>query len=185
MTLDAKLVVAVIGFLFNMIWVEAVISYIDQTKTSPLVQLTLIQPGCEFVKRIGVDTGMSNGICTITVRYKKNVDDDGGTIEMNGIPHSSINSNQVIGRHQLNDGSDEPWSDEHRRAFEWLLGPVLFMISILVVLSLIKDIPEETKQRLEKTKPCESDTNAEKPNEDAQIVLPASGISNNSTQEKK
>jgi len=184
MTLDAKLIAAVLGFLFNMIWVEGLIDYIDQTKTSPLVQLTLIQPGCEFVKRIGIDTAMSDGICTITVRYKKNVDDDGGTIEMNGIPHSSINNTQVIGRHQLDDGSDAPWSEEHKRAFEWLLAPVLFMISILVALSLVKNIPEETKPRSEKTKPCESDTNAEKPNEDAQIVLPASGISNNAKQEK-
>jgi hypothetical protein len=65
---------------------------------------------------------MSNGICTITVRYKKNVDDDGGTIEMNGIPHSSINSNQVIGRHQLNDGSDESLIQLRHRGSQDLRG---------------------------------------------------------------
>src|ERR1017187_6489273 len=145
MTFDAKLVAAVIGFLFNLIWVEGLINYIDQTQTPPLVQLTLIQPGCEFVKRIGIDSDVSDGICSITVRYRKNLEDEGGTIEMNGIPHSSINSTQVIGRHQLDDGSDAPWSDEHKRAFEWLLAPVLFMISILVVLSLRNDLLNDAR----------------------------------------
>ncbi len=185
MSLDAKLVAAGFGFILTMAWVFGLIGVIDRTETPPQLQLTLNRPGCEYIKTTGITADINNGICTITVRYRKNRLNEGGTIEKNGIVLSTISSGQVVSFRQLDDGSDEPWSDEHRRAFEWLLGPVSFMIFILVVLSLIKDIPEETKQRSEKSKPSEPDTNAEKHDAVKQVELPTSGILNDANQEEK
>jgi hypothetical protein len=59
------------------------------------------------------------------------------------------------------------------------------MIFILVVLSLIKDLPEETKPRSVKTKPNQPDANADKPDVGGQIELPTYGIQNDTKQENK
>ena len=186
MSFDAKLIAAVLGFLFNLICVEGLMNYIDQTKTHPLVQLTLIQSGCEFVKRNSIDADESNGICTIKVRYRKNEDDEGGVIEING-SSISVNSNQVVGRHQLDDGSDAPWSDEHKMALEWLLGPALFMIFILIALSLVKDLPE-SKKKPDKTSTPQPGMNAHKQDEGSEgglSISETSNASNASSQEDK
>ena len=185
MSLDAKLVAAGFGFILTMAWVFGLIGVIDRTETPPQLQLTLNRPGCEYIKTTGITADINNGICTITVRYRKNRLNEGGTIEKNGIVLSTISSGQVVSFRQLDDGSDEPWSEQHRQAFEWLLAPALLMIFILVVLSLIKDLPEETKPRSVKTKPNQPDANADKPDMGGQIELPTSGIQNDTKQENK
>ncbi len=185
MSFDVKLVIAVAGFLFNVVMMFGLLGVIHRTETPPLLQLTLIQPSCEFVKKIGIKADVNNGICTITIRNRKNPDDEGGTIEDNGNQLASISSGQVISRQQLDDGSDEPWSKAHKLAFKWLLAPALFMAFILFVLSLIKGLPEETKPRSEKPKPGESEANADKPDHPLDTELPTSGISNDDKPEDK
>lgn len=110
--------------------------YFERTKTPPLVRLTLNQPGCEFIARSGIATEVTNEICTITVRYRAYRLSDGGMIEKRGAPSIAISSGQIVGMTEMDDGSDEPWSAEHKKAFGIWIVTLLLMPLIIVLMSL-------------------------------------------------
>jgi len=107
----------------------------ERSKTPPLVRLTLNQPGCESIARSGIENEVKNGICIVTVRYRKFRLSDGGTIEKNDASSIEISSGQVVSVVELDDGSDEPWSAEHKKAFGIWIVSLLLMPIILMLMS--------------------------------------------------
>lgn len=113
----------------------------ERSKTPPLVRLTLNQPGCESIARSGIANEVKSGICMITVRYRKYRLSDGGTIEKNDASSIAISSGQVVSVVELDDGSDEPWSAEHKKAF------VIWIVSLLLMPLILMLMSGDTKSR--------------------------------------
>lgn len=113
--------------------------YHHRTKTPPLVNLTLSQPACEHLAQSGIPAEVKNGICIITARYREINFENNGYIEVAGKPPLKISEGLIVAIVQLNDGSDEPWSIEHQKAFAYLIGSMmLLLISVWVVLQAAK-----------------------------------------------
>ncbi|MDP2816169.1 MAG: hypothetical protein Q8O19_05775 [Rectinemataceae bacterium] len=133
---EVKMVIGAAGFLIVLGFASWSTGYFGRTNTPPLVSMTLSQPGCEFIARSGIATEVKNGICTITVRYRSYRLSDGGTIEKRGAPPIAIGSGQIVGMTELDDGSDEPWSTEHKKAFGIWIVTLLIMLFISVLMLL-------------------------------------------------
>ena len=132
---ETKLVIAGASLLLVIGFVSWSTGYVERTQTPPLVKLTLSQSGCEFVARSGIADEVKNGICTLTVRYRRNRLNDGGVIEKSEIRPIMISSGQVISVTELDDGSDEPWSEEHRQALAiWIASLLLLSLPMWMLL---------------------------------------------------
>ena len=133
---EVKLAVGLLGIFASMMMAFWSTGYAVRTETPPLVKLALSQAGCEYVFRSGITADFKNGICMITVRYRAFLFSDGGHIEMPGFRQLEISGGQVVGVVKLDDGRDEPWTAEHKRAVVYLIGTFLLMVVFLWVLSL-------------------------------------------------
>ncbi|HQS58750.1 MAG: hypothetical protein B7Y56_10785 [Gallionellales bacterium 35-53-114] len=113
--------------------------YFDRTKTPPLVNLTLSQPACKYLSQSGIPVEVNNGLCKITTRYRQGLFEKSRAIEISGKPPLQICDGLIIAVVQLEDGSDEPWSDEHKKALRYLIGSMsLMMLFLTIVLKAIK-----------------------------------------------
>lgn len=133
---EVKMIIGGACMLIGIGFISWSTGYFERTKTPPLVRLTLNQPGCESIARSGIANEVKNGICLITVRYCKYRLSDGGTIEKRDATPITISSGQVVSVVELDDGSDEPWSVEHKKAFGIWVVTLLVMPLIIVLLSL-------------------------------------------------
>ena len=111
------------------------LGWVERTDTPPLYKLNLSQPACEAFNRTGFTTEIKNGICTVAVRYRRNHFNEGGTIEEAGTAIMSVGSGQLISLQQLDEGSDEPWTTEHK--FAIALQIASFSMMGLMVLAMI------------------------------------------------
>lgn len=140
-----KLVLIGSGLFITICLTFGVVGYSERTETPPLTALVLTNQACEQARSIGIDTDKSNGICTVQVRFRKSRLNNGGTIEKSGIVLWAISSEQVVGYSQIDDGSDEPWSAEHKQAIGLLIGS----IALMVFLVLLMAIETTTEKRIE------------------------------------
>jgi hypothetical protein len=114
------------GFVFG------AMGWIERTETPPLTRIALSQAACESINRSTMTTEIKNGICSIDVRYRKNLLNEGGKIEKeDGTVLMTVSSGQVISVSQLDDGSDQPWTTDHKYAIElenasWLMMVLIF-----------------------------------------------------------
>jgi hypothetical protein len=144
MTKDTQMFLGVLGVLISIglaFWSEG---YSERTATPPLVNLTLSKPGCEYVARSGISSAVRDGICTIEVRYRKFRLSDGGTIEQSGLSRIEISSGPVVGLTQIDDGSNEPWPAEHKKAAVYLVGS--FMLQLFFLWILVRSAKKGRKQ---------------------------------------
>jgi hypothetical protein len=118
-------------FMASLLATFAAESYYMQTCTAPLTQLTLSQPACEYLSQSGIPTNVKNNICRITVRYRAMNFQNSGYIEVTGKPPLKIREALIVASEQLDDGSKEPWTAEHKKAFRYLLiGVGLTLVSL-------------------------------------------------------
>lgn len=144
MAQSTKLVIIGAGIFINICVAFWAAGYSGRTETPPLTRLVLKQPGCESVSRAGIPAEISNGVCEISVRFRKNRLNNGGAIDKNGSELIVINSDQVVGFTQIDDGSDEPWSEEHKQAIGLLIGSMMFMGFLVLLMGM--DVPREKRK---------------------------------------
>ena len=126
---DTKILIVFFGVIANVALAFWSAGYSSRTETPPLLKLTLTQAGCEYVARAGIQAEVKNGICTVSVRFRKIGFGDGGRIERAGAATIEISSGQVVGLTKLDDGNDEPWSPEHQKAIAWVVFSMLLMLA--------------------------------------------------------
>lgn len=136
MTNDTKLAIGLIGFFASLTLLFWSFGYFARTSSAPLVTLSLNQTGCEYLSRSGITTEVKNGICMITVRYRAYRLTEGGYLERPGLQPLAISCGQVVGVVKLDDGSDEPWTAEHKTAAICLAVAMLLMAVFLWLTSL-------------------------------------------------
>jgi len=132
---EAKIATGAGGFFLGLMLVFWSAGYSERTETPPLMRLTLSQAGCEYVSRSGISAEVKNGICEITARYRKFRLSDGGRIELPGAGSLQISGGQVVGQVELDDGSDEPWTAEHKRAVFCIFASFLLMAVSMWIMS--------------------------------------------------
>ena len=113
---DTWLMVGVFGIFLSIVMSFWALGYYKRTATPPLMALTINQAGCEYVASAGVATEKRDSICQIKVRYRKELFGDGGRIQRDLGGNLQLSAGQVVGLIQLDDGSDEPWTVEHKWA---------------------------------------------------------------------
>lgn len=129
-----KLIFITVGMFISIAAVFSSLGYVNRTATPPLVQLTISEAGCEYVSKAGVSTEKISSNCTIKVRFKKIMLGDGGIIELKQGHQLQLNNSQIVGMTQLDDGSDEPWTDEHKKAVALLCASVAVMLLLSLVM---------------------------------------------------
>ena len=73
----------------------------------------------------------------ITARYRELSSANSGYVEVTGKPPLKIGSGLIVASIQLDDGSSEPWAEEHWKAFSYLLGSVALMLLSLGVVAFM------------------------------------------------
>ena len=130
--LNSILLAIALAFLFaSLIATFTAADYLYKTRTSPLVTLTLSQPACAYLSQYGIATDDSNCLCTLTTRYRGRGLGNSGSIEVAGKPPLRISEGFIVASVELDDGRNEPWSDEHKTAFLYMLGSVFLMLLAL------------------------------------------------------
>jgi hypothetical protein len=135
MTKDTKMILGMVGIFISLGLSICSTRYLNLTATPPLVNLTLSQAGCEYLSQSGISGEVHNGICTIKVRYRQFHWGGGGIIEQIGLSGIEISGGQVVAINQIDDGSNEPWSDEHRKAVAYLISSFLLALFFLCMLA--------------------------------------------------
>lgn len=133
---DTVAVIGTLGIFLCLPLAFAAVGQFERTATPPLVALTINQAGCEYVAAAGIATDKRDSTCQITVRYRKHLMDDWGTIELPRGGRLDLSGGVVAGMAELDDGSSEPWTDEHKQA-AFLLG-VPWTAMILIVLAMFR-----------------------------------------------
>jgi hypothetical protein len=130
--LNSILLAIAIAFLFaSLIATFSAADYHYKTRTAPLVTLTLSQPACAYISQYGIATDDSNCLCTLTTRYRGRGLGNSGAIEVAGKPPLRIGEGFIVASVELDDGRNEPWSEEHKTAFRYMLGSVFLMLIAL------------------------------------------------------
>lgn len=129
------LAIGVLGVLVCLLLAFPALVDFEQTATPPLVALTINQAGCEYVAAAGVATEKHTSTCQIKVRYRKDMWNDGGAIQLDKGQTLQISAGLVVGMVRLDDGSNEPWTDEHRRAAALIGVAFALIIFFMWVLS--------------------------------------------------
>jgi hypothetical protein len=126
---DRLLLVGLVGAFVGVMWTFHALGQFERSATPPLVVLILTGPACQYVAHAGVHPEEANGICRIRVRYRKNILNDGGSVHLATGGTLEISSGQVVGIVQLDDGSQQPWTSEHREA-AWLLAAAISLLPL-------------------------------------------------------
>jgi hypothetical protein len=126
--MDGKyILVAFLGAIFCLPILFLSLGYFEQTETQPLTKLTLTKAGCEFIVQAGISADDKKGICTVVVRFRVGLGDLGQIERADNTP-IKVSRGQVVGMVMLDDGSDAPWSHEHKIAIFWVVISMLLML---------------------------------------------------------
>jgi hypothetical protein len=136
MTNNTKVIAGFTGTFLSLILLVMATGYSKRTETAPLVDLTITQAACEYISQSGIATAVSNGICTIKVRFRGSFLGNGGHIEMAGLKPLMISGGQIVGVVRLNEDSDEPWSSEHQLAVIYVAASYFLLALSIWFLSL-------------------------------------------------
>ena len=129
------LMVGVLGIFLCLVMSFWALGYYERTATPPLMVLTINQAGCEYVTANGMTAERHGSICQIKVRYRKELFSDGGRIQRDRGGDLQLSAGQVVGMTKLDDGSDEPWTDEHKWAAALLGASLAGMFFFLWVMT--------------------------------------------------
>lgn len=129
-----KILFVAIGIISSIAAAASSLGYVTRTATPPLMQITLTEPGCEYVAKVGIPVEKANSNCTIKVRYKKVTLSDSGDIALPQGRTLQINNSQIVGMTQIDDGNDEPWTEAHKRAGAFLLASMVAMLLLILVM---------------------------------------------------
>lgn len=96
--------------------------FVQRTKTLPLYKITLTSLGCTALSQNGIPVIQTTTGCTAEVRFRKNLISQGGLIEHHGHMQMGIGGEQIVAYAELDDGSDQPWTTDHKIAIIALVG---------------------------------------------------------------